>query len=176
MDLREILELAIAVKGDQKTLAAALSIHPQWITEAKAGRRGLPPAICVELAKICELPEITAIAVSELVTEKNPARRKIWAPFVEGTRRAAAWVAGVMTALIMTTASNNADANERTFVSRMAGNPVFMRVSEGLKVSATNYAPFEIWRLQNSAAKTPSDRFHPPKHSLVMPQPFARSA
>lgn len=114
MELRQMIEAAAKVSGDQKKLAKAIGLSPNNITEAKAGRRGLPASACYQLAAILDLDPAVVVAASELVTEKNPQKRAVFAPFVlELPRKAAAWVMTAATAaMIGTTAQSDAYAND----------------------------------------------------------------
>lgn len=100
MDLRELIEAGSRKAGEQKALAALLKIGTTDIANAKAGRRGLPAPACFMLADYLGIDPATVIAASELVTEKNEERRKIFYPFVMG--RAALFCAA--TVLLGTTA------------------------------------------------------------------------
>lgn len=82
MNLSEIISKGAEVAGSQKALATALGIQPTHLSNAKAGKYGLPSYACVKLGSILGIEPMTVIAASELVTEKNPERRAIFAPFV----------------------------------------------------------------------------------------------
>lgn len=114
MELREMIEAAAKLAGDQKQLAKVIGLHPGVLTEAKAGRRGLPEVACGKLAEILGIDRWTVIAASALVTEKNPEKRAYLAPFVrELPRKAAAWVIGIVSAAtIGTIAPTDSYAND----------------------------------------------------------------
>jgi len=86
MNLREIIEAGTNKAGEQKALASILHIHPAVITQAKAGKRGLPVSACIMLANYLGIESTPVIAASELVTEKDEERRKAFYPFVMGRR------------------------------------------------------------------------------------------
>lgn len=82
MTLKELLEAGTAKAGEQQKLAALLHIHPGVITQAKAGKRGLPVSACILLANYLGIESTPVIAASELITEKDEERRKAFYPFV----------------------------------------------------------------------------------------------
>lgn len=82
MELREFISMGNVMAGEQKKLAVMLGVTATNIADAKAGRRGLPAHACVKLGSILGIEPMTIIAASELVTEKNPERRAVFAPFV----------------------------------------------------------------------------------------------
>jgi len=106
MELREIIEKAEAAAGSQKALGLLINQAPSHIRNAKAGSQGLPTYACIQIANLIDVPEITVIAASELVTEKRAERRAIFAPFVG---RAAGVVIGALTLLNMSPKPANAD-------------------------------------------------------------------
>jgi hypothetical protein len=125
MELREIIEQAAHKLGKQRKVAEIIGVHPDVLTAAKAGRRGLPEVACGKLAEILGIDRWTVIAASALVTEKNPEKRAYLAPFVQTLpRKAAAWVMGIASAAtIGTTAPTDAIANDTLKVSSPAPQP-----------------------------------------------------
>ena len=119
MELREMIETATKVTGDQTALAKMLGMPRNNLTDAKAGRRGLPEVACGKLAEILGIDRWTVIAASALVTERNPEKRAYLAPFVlELPRKAAAWVIAIATsAIIGTGAPTDTYANDTLKVS-----------------------------------------------------------
>lgn len=105
MLLKELIENAEKTLGSQKALSLAIGQAPSYIRGAKAGLNSLPTYACIQLAKIINVPEITVIAASELVTEKKAERRAIFAPFVG---RAASLVIGAIVLLNMSPSPANA--------------------------------------------------------------------
>ena len=97
MDMRDLIEAGNKKAGEQKALAIHLGINPIDLAQAKAGRRKLPAPACFILAEYLGIDPARVIAASELVTEKNEERRKVFYPFVMG--RAAMIAAFVITAL-----------------------------------------------------------------------------
>lgn len=106
MTLREFIDSASKIAGDQKRLAEKLGVVPQDLTGAKAGRRGLPNDACVKLAQITGADPLEVIAASELATEKKPEKRAFW----ESYQARAACMAIALTALNVATPSP-AEAN-----------------------------------------------------------------
>ena len=115
MDMRELIEAGNEKAGEQKALAALLGINPIDLAQAKAGRRKLPAPACFILAQYIGIDPARVIAASELVTEKNEERRKVFYPFVIG--RAAIILAS--TAIIAATAlPSESQAAEDTMTYR----------------------------------------------------------
>lgn len=84
MDMRELIEAGSKKAGEQKALARFLRLAPTVLADAKAGRRGIPAPACFMLAQYLGIDPARVIAASELVTEKNEERRKVFYPFVMG--------------------------------------------------------------------------------------------
>ena len=78
MNLRDYIEMGEMEAGSQVKLAEILMMNPANIRNAKRGTQGIPDAMCIKLAKLVSVTEIEVIAASNLVTEKNPERRKIF--------------------------------------------------------------------------------------------------
>ena len=78
MNLRDYIEMGEMEAGSQVKLAEFLMMNPANIRNAKRGTQGIPDAMCIKLAKRGGVTEIEVIAASNLVTEKNPERRKIF--------------------------------------------------------------------------------------------------
>lgn len=109
MDLRELIDTGATTIGSQRALALALGMTEKNLSDAKAGRRGLPDFACFRIAEIVKVDPAKVIAASALVTEKDEERRKVFYPFVMG--RAAAIIAA--TAMLGITAlPQNAEANQ----------------------------------------------------------------
>lgn len=80
--LTSVIEKAAQQAGDQKRLETALGLAKGYLTEVKAGRRGLPVAVCYALAEMIGEDERRVVAASELITEKKAERRAVLLPFV----------------------------------------------------------------------------------------------
>jgi len=87
MDLRDLIEQGNRAAGTQVLLADAIGVSSMMITNAKAGRAGLPGFACVRLAKLIGAEPMAVIAASELNTEKKEERRAEWLPFVQNEWR-----------------------------------------------------------------------------------------
>ncbi len=72
------IEKAEKKAGTQIKLAEILNISDAYIRNAKKGRSGLPDAICIKLADYIGEDRIKIIAASNLVTEKDEERKKIF--------------------------------------------------------------------------------------------------
>lgn len=125
MELREMIEAAAKITGDQTSLAKVIGVDRNNLTGAKAGRRGLPEVACGKLAEILKIDRWTVIAASALVTEKNPEKRAYLVPFVLGLpRKVAAWLIAIVSgATIATLAPTEAHANDTFNVSVPAEKP-----------------------------------------------------
>lgn len=123
MELREMIETAAKITGDQAHLSKVVGQHSNALTNAKAGRRGLPVSACIKLAEILDIDPMKVIAASELATEKNETKRAVFYPFVSAGR--AILIALSVTAGFGATA-NRADAASNRFdifnMSQNAGN------------------------------------------------------
>lgn len=108
MELREMIEAGTKRAGTQANLSKVIGIHPEALTSAKAGKRGLPTIACFKLAELIEIDVRKVIAASELVTEKNAEKRAFFAPFVLNGISALATAA---TALTLASASTEANAS-----------------------------------------------------------------
>ncbi len=105
MELKELIERAEKAAGSQKALSLLIGQSPSAIRSSKAGIGGLPAYACIQIANLIEVPEITVIAASELVTEKKAERRAIFAPFVG---RAASVLIGAIVIMNMSPTPANA--------------------------------------------------------------------
>lgn len=83
MELRDYMEMAIKKAGTARKLAEMIDQKTTAISEIKAQRRGLPHYACVKMAELIGVNSLEVIAASELVTEKDPERQKVWLPFVQ---------------------------------------------------------------------------------------------
>lgn len=136
MELRQMIETATNSTHDQATLAKLLGLNPNSLTDAKAGRRGLPEVACGKLAEILGIDRWTVVAASSLVTEKNPAKRAYLTPFVqELPRTAAAWLLGIATAATVSLAPNDAQANDTIEVSPVPAEPCPARPHDMTRVT-----------------------------------------
>lgn len=95
MTLAQLIDDATARTGTQKATALALGVKPQQLTDAKHGRIGLPDYACFRLAALLDLDPAQVIAASALVTEKDPERRAVFAPFALG--KTATWLIAIVT-------------------------------------------------------------------------------
>lgn len=77
-NMREYIEMGEKKMGTQIALAQFLGMHDSSVRSAKMGKIGLPDHACIILADLIEEPRLEVIAASNLVTEKNADRRKIF--------------------------------------------------------------------------------------------------
>lgn len=78
MDMKIYIEMGEKRAGKQSELAKYLNVRYTTIGLVKSGKRGLPEALCIKLARYIDEDEIKVIAASNLVTEKDEERRKIF--------------------------------------------------------------------------------------------------
>ncbi|UJP00350.1 MAG: helix-turn-helix domain-containing protein [Nitrosomonas sp.] len=78
MDMKNYIELAEKKAGKQIELARILGISDAYVRSAKRGARGLPVDICILLADFINEDPLKVIAASNLVTEKDEKKRKIF--------------------------------------------------------------------------------------------------
>lgn len=78
MKFRNYIENGERKAGKQAELAKILGISDAYIRAAKRGNRGLPDAICIRLADYINEERLEVIAASNLVTEKDEEKRKIF--------------------------------------------------------------------------------------------------
>ncbi len=78
MEMKKYLELGEEKAGKQIELARILGIPDSYIRIVKSGRRGLPADICIKLADYIGADRLEVIAASNLVTEKDEEKIKIF--------------------------------------------------------------------------------------------------
>ncbi len=78
MNMKKYLELGEEKAGKQIELAKILGIPDSYIRIVKSGRRGLPADVCIKLADYIDADRLEVIAASNLVTEKDEEKRKIF--------------------------------------------------------------------------------------------------
>lgn len=78
MDMKTYIEIGEKKAGKQIELAKLLNVRDTALRLAKSGKKGLPDAICIKLADYIEVNPLQVIAASNLVTEKDEERRKIF--------------------------------------------------------------------------------------------------
>lgn len=78
MNLKKYIEMGEKAAGSQQKLAKHLTINDGNLRKAKRGGTTLPDATCIKLAHLIHEEPIHVIAASNLVTEKNEERRKLF--------------------------------------------------------------------------------------------------
>jgi len=76
--MKKYIEIGEKKAGKQIELARILNVRDSTLRLVKSGNNGLPDAICIKLADYIEVDPLHVIAASNLVTEKNEERRKIF--------------------------------------------------------------------------------------------------
>ena len=89
MELKDYISRGEEVSGGRKELALKIGLnHPNNLTDAKRGTRGLPLPACWKLADLIGATHDEVSAASELVTEKDESIKAYLRPFVEHARAA----------------------------------------------------------------------------------------
>lgn len=91
MDMKEFIEIGQRKAGNQAKLAKYLEISDRYIRLVKEGKRGLADDVCIKLADYIGADRLEVIAASNLVTEKDDRKRKIF----ESCFKQVASVAGI---------------------------------------------------------------------------------
>ncbi|MDP3662068.1 MAG: hypothetical protein U1D41_10135 [Nitrosomonas sp.] len=78
MEMKNYIELGEKKAGSQIKLAEYLGQYDSGLRAVKAGKKGLPDAVCIKLADYIGVDRLEVIAASNLVTEKDEERRKIF--------------------------------------------------------------------------------------------------
>ena len=76
--MKKYIELGEKKAGKQIELAKILGVRDSTIRLVKTGHSRLPDALCIKLADFIEVDRLEVIAASNLMTEKNEERRKIF--------------------------------------------------------------------------------------------------
>ncbi|SFJ01496.1 hypothetical protein [Nitrosomonas sp. Nm34] len=100
MELNRFIEIGEKKAGKQIELAKILGISDSYIRVVKTGRRGFPVDICILLADYIDADRMEVVAASNLVTEKDEKKRKIFERCLKKTSNAAASIA---TVIVLTT-------------------------------------------------------------------------
>lgn len=102
MEMKELIEIAEKKAGSQIALAKMLGQFDSSIRQVKSGKKGLPDAVCIELADFLEVDRLAVIAASNLVTEKNEKRKQIFKGCIKGLEKATAMGLIIATTTILT--------------------------------------------------------------------------
>lgn len=78
MEMKNYIERAEKKAGTQKKLAEMLDISTRYINMAKNGKRCLSVDTCIVLADYINADRLEVIAASNLTTEKDEKKRKIF--------------------------------------------------------------------------------------------------
>lgn len=78
MKMKTYIEMGEKKAGKQAELAKFLNVRYTTIGLVKSGKRGLPEALCIKLADYIGVNPLQVIAASNLITEKDEERRKIF--------------------------------------------------------------------------------------------------
>lgn len=112
MDMKKFIELGAEKAGSNKALAKVLNQSESMLSDVKAGKKGLNAAICIKLADYIEEDRLKVIAASNLITEKDEEKRKIFESCLKKSSKAAsiAMIIGA-TALVVPSSNNTSETN-----------------------------------------------------------------
>lgn len=85
MDLKAYISKGIGQAGSLTALAEQIGVMRESLSAANAGKRGLPPVACGKLADLLNVDRWDVVAASEILTEKDEAKRRYLLPFVLAT-------------------------------------------------------------------------------------------
>lgn len=102
MDMKNYIEQAEKKAGKQTELAKLLGVSASYLRLIKAGKNGLSADMCIVLADYIGADRLQVIAASNLVTERDEKKRKIF----ESCFRKVASVAAVAAVTSILTLSN----------------------------------------------------------------------
>lgn len=108
MNMKNYIELAEKKAGKQINLANMLNVSTSYIRMVKAGKKGFSTDMCIELARYIGEEEIKVVAASNLVTEKDERKRKIFESCLSKTANFTAATFFISIILIMTPSTANA--------------------------------------------------------------------
>ena len=78
MEMKTYIEMGEKLAGSQIELAKILDIKPNYLSMVKSHQRGLPDALCLQLADFINVDRLEVIAASNLITEKDEKKRKLF--------------------------------------------------------------------------------------------------
>lgn len=78
MEMKTYIEMGEKLAGSQIELAKILDIKPNYLSMVKSHQRGLPDALCLQLADFISVDRLEVIAASNLITEKDEKKRKLF--------------------------------------------------------------------------------------------------
>lgn len=110
MNINEYLDKAQEKAGSQVNLAKTLEISARYIRLVREGKRGFPDDICIQIADYIEVDRLEVIAASNLVTEKDEKKRKIFESCFRKVAGVAA--AAVLTSIVTLPSISPANAQE----------------------------------------------------------------
>lgn len=113
MDIKTYIETGEKRAGKQIELARILGVRDTALRLAKSGKKGLPDAVCIELANYIKVDPLEVIAASNLVTEKDERRRKVFESCLKKSDKAAAsmTLALIVTMILTLTSVKPVQAN-----------------------------------------------------------------
>lgn len=114
MEMKNYIEQAERKAGKQVELAKTLGVTAGYLRAVKSGKKGLSADMCIVLADYIGADRLEVIAASNLVTEKDEKKRKIFESCFSASRAASFIVAALFIALISITSPNPANASQAT--------------------------------------------------------------
>lgn len=123
MEMKKYIEMGEQKAGKQIELARILNVRDSTLRLVKSGNNGLPDAICIKLADYLKIDRLEVIAASNLVTEKDEERRKIF----KSCFTKAASTAGIALLLGATTLTTPTTANAQNSSSLLPNTLYYVK-------------------------------------------------
>lgn len=114
MLINEYIEKAEKKAGKQIELAKLLGTTGSYIRMVKAGKRGFPDDICILLADYIGADRLEVIAASNLVTEKDEKKRKVFESCFSTSRAASFTTTALFIGVILIMTPSTANASWET--------------------------------------------------------------
>lgn len=113
--LIKTIGIGAEIAGDQKHLEAKLDLARGYLSDVKAGRRGLPIEACFKLAELTGADLVHVIAESEAITAKKPEKVEFWKKKLEAL--AACLILGVVTNFVTPAPSQAAQIETKPLIT-----------------------------------------------------------
>ncbi len=123
MKMKTYIEMGEKLAGSQAELAKILEVKANYLSMIKSEQRGLPDALCIQLADYIKVDRLEVIAASNLITEKDEKRRKIF----ESCLTKAASTAGIALLLGATTLTSPTTANAQNSSSLLPNTLYYVK-------------------------------------------------
>lgn len=151
--LSEIIENAAKKAGNQRELENDLGLARGYLTDVKAGRRGLPAIAQDKLEVLMNLPQGSLRPASEIITEKQPEKVAYWKKkLVEFERMAAVFLMAIF--VLVTTVVTPSPAKAAPLL-QVVGSTVYIMLNAMRKLKQLVRARFASWLNGNPTTAAP---------------------